>query len=64
MAIRIYCDVCHKEMTSEIMGKLVFTERTTRLISFNNKKDKEGLIRKEYDICPDCIKICKEALKI
>jgi len=61
--IKIYCDVCQKEISGEIQGKLAFTERATNLI-FNKKKTQEGLIQKSYDLCPDCLKFVKDCLKI
>lgn len=59
--IRVECDICHKEINTEIQGKLAFTERST---IFNKKNTQNGLIQKTYDLCPECLKTIREALKI
>lgn len=56
--LKIYCDKCEKEITSEEMGKLIYSEWTSVL---TQKEPSSQLVRKEKDLCSNCM---IEALKM
>ena len=63
--LKIYCDICNKELTTEVVGKFVFTEKATALVFVNHKKkDQEGMVQKSYDLCPECVLKIKGVLNI
>jgi len=56
--IKIYCDVCGKEISdTEESGKLVVLERTIFFLKHQKQSD---LKPKEFFLCSDCIKAIKD----
>ena len=65
MAIRIYCDSCKEEILNGEIGTLNYFERETFLVfEKHQKKDQQGLVKKESILCNKCIKRIKELVKI
>lgn len=51
---KAFCDKCGKEITTQEVGKLIYVEWTSTL-AIKEAKAPSQLVRKEKDLCSNCM---------
>jgi len=63
--VKIYCDNCGEEITGVEYGSFGFIEKV-KTFNFIKHQPKEGeqVVKKEYALCPACVKKVSEVLNL